>query len=307
MGPNLQRWVLLLSIMFLLRNTAVLAGDELAVKTQGPAAIVTREHALVMEYLFDKTPFKPYVRQLYSPGGTNVLRDQVADHLHHHGLMFAVAADGVSYWDEFPTAGKQVHQTIEKTAAGLLQKLTWQGPNEQRPSLRETRRVEVSATLVGSTTLVTWRTRLQAAEGRAPVKLTGNHYFGLGMRFPESMDSASSFFTGSGPVDGEIVRGDERLTPGDWCAATSDNGGKPVTIALFDHPKNARRALWFTMGKPFAYLSASLNLHREPLQIEADRPLSLCYGVAVWDGETKANEIETMYRRWLEMNDRREQ
>ena len=131
----------------------------------------------------------------------------MADHLHHHGLMFAVAADGVSYWDEFPTAGKQIHQTIETTAAGLLQKLTWQGPSEQRPSLRETRRVEVSATLVGGTTLLTWRTRLQAAEDRAPVKLTGNHYFGLGMRFPESMDSASRFFTVLGPVDGEIVRG----------------------------------------------------------------------------------------------------
>ncbi|MHC4656117.1 MAG: DUF6807 family protein, partial [Planctomycetota bacterium] len=55
-------------------------------------------------------PFKPYVQQLFSPAGVNILRDAPADHLHHHALMFAVKVNGVNFWEETPTAGKQLHK-----------------------------------------------------------------------------------------------------------------------------------------------------------------------------------------------------
>ena len=85
---------------------------------------------------------------------------------------------------------------------------------------------------------------------------------------------------------GEVVRGDERLTPVKWCAYTAKADGKPVTVAVFDHPKNPRYpAKMFTMTKPFAYLSATGNEWKEPITIKAGEPLNLRYGVAVWDGE----------------------
>jgi hypothetical protein len=62
-----------------------------------------------------------------------------------------------------------------------------------------------------------------------------------------------------------------------------------------------RPAWWFIMAKPFAYMSATLNLHREPLVVEAGKPLTLIYGVAVWDGKVKAEAIEKLYARWLEL------
>ena len=46
------------------------------------------------------TALKPYIQELYTPGGVQVLRDSVADHPHHHGMMFAVAANGVNFWEE---------------------------------------------------------------------------------------------------------------------------------------------------------------------------------------------------------------
>ena len=46
------------------------------------------------------TAMKPYIQELYTPGGVQVLRDSVPDHKHHHGMMFAVAADGVDFWEE---------------------------------------------------------------------------------------------------------------------------------------------------------------------------------------------------------------
>ena len=44
----------------------------------------------------------------------------------------------------------------------------------------------------------------------------------------------------------------------------------------------------FRMLDPFAYLSATLNLYKEPLEIVAGKPLELAYGVALWDGEIPA-------------------
>ena len=78
------------------------------------------------------------------------------------------------------------------------------------------------------------------------------------------------------------MRGTEQLTRSDWFAYTAAVNGKPVTVAMFDHSQNARHpAWWFTMTKPFAYLAATLNMHREPLQVDSGKPLVLNYGVAM--------------------------
>ncbi len=48
-----------------------------------------------------------------------------------------------------------------------------------------------------------------------------------------------------------------------WCAYTAEADGKPVTAAMFDHPANLRHpATWYTMNKPFVYISGTLNLSK---------------------------------------------
>jgi len=80
---------------------------------QGNAAVtVSLAGRPAAEYRFAETPYKPYVKQLYSPSGVHVLRDAPRDHLHHHALMFAVAVDGVDFWAETPVCGKQVHASF---------------------------------------------------------------------------------------------------------------------------------------------------------------------------------------------------
>ncbi len=37
---------------------------------------------------------------------------------------------------------------------------------------------------------------------------------------------------------------------------------------------------------------------KEPLEIEAAKPLELRYGVAVWDGEISPEKVETVYNKW---------
>jgi hypothetical protein len=96
-----------------------------------------------------------------------------------------------------------------------------------------------------------------------------------------------------------VFRGDERLLRSKWCAYTANADGKPVTVAIFDHPENPRHpATFFTMRKPFAYLSATLNLHKEPLKVVSDKPLVLRYALAVWDGKVENDRIDEMYKSW---------
>jgi len=84
-----------------------------------------------------------------------------------------------------------------------------------------------------------------------------------------------------------------------WCAYNASADGKPVTLAMFDYPDNERHpATWFTMDNPFAYLSATLGLHKEPLKIVSGKPLVVRYGVALWDGQVQPEQIDKLYKRW---------
>ena len=89
------------------------------------------------------------------------------------------------------------------------------------------------------------------------------------------------------------------MTPSAWCAYVVPADDARLTIAIFDHPDNVRHpATMFTMPQRFAYLSATLNVWKEPLTISAATPLTLVYGVALWDGEATADEIEQTYHKW---------
>ena len=59
----------------------------------------------LLVYAFATNQYKPYVRELYTLRGENVTRDAPPDHLHHHGLMYAVNINGVNYWEERVTPG----------------------------------------------------------------------------------------------------------------------------------------------------------------------------------------------------------
>jgi len=99
------------------------------------------------------------------------------------------------------------------------------------------------------------------------------------------------------------VRGDEKKTLCKWMAYTADLHGKPVTVAVFDAPKNPRPMSAFTMGEAgqsFAYISATVDLDKEPIMLEKDASLSFEYGVAVWEGKQSTEDVEKVYRFWLE-------
>jgi hypothetical protein len=287
------------------------AQEPLRIIVEADAASICEGQRVLVCYRYDNVPFKPCLQQLFSPQGVNILRDSPADHQHHHALMFAVAADGVNFWEEQKEPGRQAHCCFtdvkisgsnNEPRAGFTQQLDWINPRSRELLLREDRTIEIRRLSGVEVTLLSWRSALAVPPGKDSVVLSGSHYFGLGMRFVESMDVNGQFRSAEGKT-GEVVRGDERLTPAAWCAYTAQADGKPVTVAMFGHPDNVRGpALWFTMTKPFAYLSATMNLHREPLKVTSDRPLVLRYAVALWDGPVEDSRISQIYQAWIRNN-----
>jgi hypothetical protein len=130
---------------------------------------------------------------------------------------------------------------------------------------------------------------------------SAHHYYGLGVRFDQSMDKQGRFFNSTGKNEGVIVRGDERLTPCNWTAYTSKLHGEPATVAVFGNPKNPVPTLAFTMGesgKHFSYVSICMNFHREPRQMKPKETMTFDFRIAVWDGEVSPETVEKEYRKY---------
>jgi len=282
--------------------------DDLAFRRSDRAVVITAGTRPVLEYRYAGVPFKPYVAKLFSPDGVQILRDSPSDHKHHHGLMFGVSVDGVDFWAEDPVNGSQKSQNIgqsrsvvgkDLSRAGFVEHLQWIEPEKDSVVLAERRSIEVgTAKQPRPVTLLTWRSRLSVPPGKDAVELTGESYFGLGMRFVTSMDRGGRFFSSARAL-GDVIRRDQRLTAARWCAYTAQADGKPVTVAILDHPDNPRHpAKMFTMTQRFAYLSATLNLWKEPMRLAAAAPLDLCYGVALWDGAVDPADVESLYQSW---------
>jgi len=288
------------------------AGTSLA---QNPLQFTINENTVTLDagqrplwaYRYESVPFKPYIQKFYTPSGINILRDAPHDHLHHHAMMYALSVDGVSFWQEHEAPGRQKNLTLQdfvidqnegRPRARFTQKLDWIKPDTKEILIKETRTVESQLWQNQQVSLINWQTHLSYPDRKTPIKISGSHYYGLGMRFLVSMDKDGTFFNADNNP-GTVFRGDEKLTKSNWCAYNALANGKEVTVAMFDHPDNPRPVTWFTMHTPFSYLSATLNLHKEPLVLQPGQCLKVCYGVALWDGKIDRQKVCELYQQWL--------
>jgi hypothetical protein len=267
----------------------------------------------LLKYQYTPAPYKVYVKEWFTPGGRQVLRDSPHDHVHHHALMYAIGADGVDFWVENPNGkpGSQLPRgepavTVSDgdgaEGATIAQTIDWTGADGKR-RLFEKRRITLDLDTIPGASLLQWQTCFTPAEGLDKTELWGRHYFGLGLRMVQSMDGVGTFVY-SADATGDRVRGTEYVVPAAWCAYTAPVDGEPVTIAMFCHRNNVRHPTrWFTMTKSFAYLSATLNLWKEPMTLTPDKPLDLRYGVVLWDGKIEKDAIQQAYDTWSKTDD----
>lgn len=316
---SLLAWVAALAWVFLVAGATRASGnDEVSGKVTETTVQVHLGGRCMLEYQHKPNPNKPYLRLLCTPGGVNILRDAPADHLHHHGLMFAVGVAGVDFWAETPGTGRQQTSGVSRLAtssadaavpapldrlfcrvfwAEFGHQIRWTASDGAQLLLQEDRQITWHhyAPLQNAppVNLLTWTSTLSAPQAGQLATLDGRDYFGLGMRFVADMDQGGRFFNADGGQGVEQTNAKRSR----WCAYTANVGDRPVTVAMFDDPENARHpAKWFTMDKSFAYLSATLGLKEQPLEVAAEAPLRLRYGVALWDGMVDAEVIQTVYQ-----------
>ena len=284
------------------------SGDDLRCTEQNNQITVQYNNHPILVYQAAPHPYKVYVSQLFTPSGLQILRDSPHDHVHHHALMLAIGINGIDCWAEFgeDKNGKQIPRSTATSStltdgrgtANIRQSITWTAP-DHKALAEEDRRITVHVGQSKDVTLLSWFSELRPAGDAASAELWGRHYFGLGMRFIEAMDNNGHFINAS-DAKPKPVRGSETLVRANWCAYIATAGARKVTVAMFDAPGNTRHpATWFTMNRPFAYLSATIDLKSKPLTITRDKPFRARYGVAVWDGAVSRDTIQKVYQQWL--------
>lgn len=275
---------------------------------ENPAQLPLRATGGPVVALWQKTPNpnKPYIAQLFAPGDKPVplLDDSPSDHFHHHGLMFALTVNDTDFWVEkdIKNAGRQ--EVVEPAAAPAgdgFQNLRWLA-TDGTPLLDESRRVRVRVEGMGADSVhwLDWETSLTPSAGRGTVRLSGEHYFGLGMRFLPAWASHGEFIWADAATPPAV--GNEKVSPGDWCAVRCTIEGRPVTVLMLAHPANPRPGEWFTMSKPFCYLSATLNLKNEPFTLVSGQSWTLRYSLAVLSTPADHTRLANIAAAWKNSN-----
>jgi hypothetical protein len=144
-----------------------------------------------------------------------------------------------------------------------------------------------------------WRSEFEVGQATNQVTLGGANYFGLGVRFLEELDPLADHWTAAGHLDLANHRQDVSAHP--WVAVSFHPAARPVTFAMFGHPRNAGGNPWFfSMKTPFAYLSATQRLDLEPRTYRAGERFAIEYLVVVRPGLPSADALEARYRGWLQ-------
>jgi hypothetical protein len=277
----------------------------LAIRFQGRPLLV---------YAFATNQFKPYVRELYTLRGDNVLRDAPADHLHHHGLMYAVRVNDVNFWEEGDQPGHQIpvkliSHRVGATRYGLpeasfTQLIHWVAhTNATRLDstpvalLVERRTLTLTVDEPRAEVALRWQADFEAGPGAESVKLQGSGYNGLGLRLPADWDhSAHHANSENAPYSAEQTWD---VTPARWAAVSHSGNSGAITVMLAGRPSNPGDTRFFSMLNPFAYLSVTQNLEKAPLAYARGDRFHIDYLLLLYAGETRRDFLEQRYGSWV--------
>ena len=268
-------------------------------------------------YAFAASQFKPYVRELHTLRGDNVLRDAPADHLHHHGLMYAIRVNDVNFWEERDQPGHEIavkllsHQTSKAAdglpAASFSQLIHWVAHTNATAAesksvalLIERRTLKLTVDEAREEVALRWQAEFEAGPAAQTVKLHGSGYNGLGLRLPENWDHAARHMNSENVPYSAEQKWD--VTPALWAAVSHTDGGNAVTIALLGRPSNRGEARFFSMLNPFAYLSGTQNLEKAPIEYKRGEKFRIDYLVLVYPDKKSGEFLNQRYQSWIKQN-----
>ena len=295
--------------------TGLRAAASMLLHAEPRALEILHEQRTILTYPFATNLFKPYVRELITLDGVDLLRDAPADHLHHHGLMYGIKVNDINFWEEAPNAGRQVPQAdlireVKKESDGrslaqFTQILHWVsaanvGVPDTTPValLIEKRTIGLTIQAASERLYLEWRSEFTVGPGTPLVTLTGSSYHGLGIRFRADFDGVAERLNSEAlpfPEDG--LQG---VLPTRWMAVSHVTAGRPYTLTLFQHPSNPGQLRFFSMQKPFTYLSATQGLDEAPLIYRAGDRWTIRYLLLVSPGRPSKEQLDRQYESFVQ-------
>jgi hypothetical protein len=264
------------------------------------------------EYRVADVP-RPFFYPVFGPDGQRMTRgypmdknrkDESKDHQHHRSLWFAHGdVNGVDFWSEQTGAG-----TIRNT--GLTRIVS--GP--VFGSFRETNEwVTVDGKVVCSDRRTT---RVYAADGarlmdlditvrasHGPVKFGDTKEGTMAMRVAPTLRlkgsvAAGHILTSAGRRDGEAWG-----SRAAWVDYTGPVEGKPVGVALFDHPSNLRHPTWWHARDYGLFAANPFGIHNfenEPAgtgdhDLPAGEEITFRYRIYMHRGEADTAHLDAMF------------
>jgi hypothetical protein len=284
----------------------------LELDAQGGEVYVAYRGQLVAVYRFKPHPFKPHLRDLYTLEGVNVLLDAPEDHLHHHGLMYAVKVNDVNFWEESDQAGYQlsgpdISRRVSRRpggypAAELEHTVFWvptKASLDPAPAawLAEQRTLRFTIDEPAREVAVEWHSRFKVGPAIEEARLTGTAYHGLGLRLAREFDHTARRQNAAGL--GYTTEATWDITPALWASATQTVRDREVVITLFHDPANAAEPRFFSMLNAFAYLSATQGLDLAPLVYRQGQEFTLRYLMTVHSRGQSAEATTARHQAWL--------
>lgn len=315
------------SLILWLAGGPVLAGDpEVASRNtrDSVTVVVPPERGLIewhfrgrklLAYAFATNQFKPYVSELCSLRGDDVLRDAPADHLHHHGLMYAIRVNGVNFWEERDQPGHQRHIQLlahgtSRSATGLPQAsftelIHWVRDGEHTSAdttpvalLIERRTLTLTVDEAHEEVALAWHAEFEVGPRTNRVTLHGSDYNGLGLRLPAAWDHIARHENSENAL--WPAGGKPGAVPARWGAVSHTKDGRTIQVALFASPRgHAGTNSFFAMTEPFTYLSATQGLDKTPLEYRAGDRFAIDYLVLVSSVARTVAQLETRYQSWV--------
>jgi hypothetical protein len=245
--------------------------------------------------------FKPHLHPLNTPRGHTLSLRSPHDHKHHKGLMYALRARDVNFWEERAAGGelvgRQRHERFTSLneageTVGLDESLVWLAVDGSMETFAEERSLTCAYRSDRGAYDWRWETSLQAVRDVELVLSewsvprwdgTPVNYHGLGIRFRRDFGCTggnalfldgkkTAFEEGLGTVAREVeFRG-------------SIDGTWPVETAGLRIRQAQGNAL-FVLNTPFAFMGLGpTNL--APMRMRAGETLRETYEIAVSDGPT---------------------
>jgi hypothetical protein len=267
----------------------------------------------MLVYSFAPQKYKPYVSELCTINGDNILRDAPHDHLHHHALMYGIKVNGINFWEDI--SGSGVQKVIDSPPpvlgsrsglpqATIRQVIHWLAPqdaflpnNTPVALLVENRVLVLTIDPRRQEVALEWTSQFEVGPKTNTVELTGSNYHGLGVRFLQEFDAlAVHSLAGTRP---DLANNRQDVSPAPWAAVSFAAAGRPATFAIAGHPSNARGdATYFSMLTPFSYLSATQSLDKEPLTYRQGDKFQLKYLVLTYPQPAPSEALRERISGW---------